>query len=95
MINANLSGLASVVLNEQSTTGGTLTVTAIHITLLSGTGIGSEVIIGRVSCGPNAPVEPVPVMPLHALPFVGAAGLVGGGIYATGRSRARRAHVQS
>jgi hypothetical protein len=95
VLNANLAGLASIVLNEQSTTGGTLTVTAIHITLLGGTGANSQVFIGRVTCGPNTPVAPVPVLPLHALPFLGLAGLVGGGVYVTGRSRRQQDHAQA
>ncbi|MDP9091562.1 MAG: choice-of-anchor P family protein [Actinomycetota bacterium] len=54
----NLPPLAVVTLNEQFTNAGMLTVNAIHIVLgpvVNGQGSLGDIIIGHVTCGPNAP----------------------------------------
>lgn len=98
-----IAGLATLVLNEQTTSGGTLTVTALRLTVLpdanllgldlSALGLGSllggvlapgvagaEVIVGRVTCGPNAVAPVISAIPLAGLPFAAGtlAVLVGG-----------------
>ncbi|MHB1534548.1 MAG: hypothetical protein ACYC1D_08055 [Acidimicrobiales bacterium] len=68
-------GLATVTANYQPSpqTAGAVTATALHITVL---GTVVVVNIGTVSCGPNAAISGVAVVPLKGLPFAaGGAGL--------------------
>lgn len=90
--------LLTLTLNEQSTSGGTLTVTALDLTVLPGlvnlglgglTGLtsGLEVKIGTVTCGPNALVPATSALPGKALPIAGGVlVLAAGGAY-IGRRR--------
>jgi hypothetical protein len=84
-----LGAIASITLNQQSTAGdGTLTVNAIHITLL---GSGQTVDIGTSVCN-AADLAAVPVLPGKALPIgLGALGVLGLGGVGFVAARRRRA----
>lgn len=56
---ANVPGVATLTLNEQSTTNGVFTVNALHLVLAGGLG---DIIIGHVTCGPNTPVAGTPIL---------------------------------
>lgn len=68
-----LQGIATIVLNEQiNNPDGSLTVNAVHVTLLSTQ--GADIILGSATCGPNlaAPVAPgTPAFPTAGLPIAG------------------------
>lgn len=96
----NILNLATITLNEQSTTAGTLTVRALHLALLPNLGLGSllpgllpgnqavvDVIIGEAKCGPNARTTGVSLVGGPALPvaFATAAGV--GGLFLVRRRR--------
>jgi hypothetical protein len=68
----NLGPLLTVTLNEQTTDNGTLTVNALHITLLGVAGGSSvaDVIIGQATCGPNAAVLPVAAFSFQDMPLI-------------------------
>lgn len=76
-------GIANIILNEQivsGTTNNILTVNALHITLLPFGGLGSplaDIVIGSVTCGPNAAVAAVSLFAGPALPvaLTAAAGI--------------------
>jgi hypothetical protein len=55
-ISLNIPNVASVVVNEHSFSGGVLTINALHITLLGAR--AADIIIGHVTCGPNAAAVP-------------------------------------
>lgn len=68
-----VEGLASVVLNEQiNNADGSLTVNAIHITLLNGE--LADIILGSATCGQNVATPPINAIPTAGLPL--AAGIV-------------------
>jgi hypothetical protein len=69
--------IASVVLNEQiNNPDGSLTVNALHITLLGGN--LADIIVGSVTCGPNAVTPPVSIFAGPALPAAAAAAMAVG-----------------
>lgn len=90
--------LLTLTLNQQSTTAGVLTVTALDLKVLpglvnlglgalSGLTAGLEIKIGTVTCGPNALVPASPALPIKALPIAaGVVVLAAGGAY-IGRRR--------
>jgi len=51
----NVPGLVRITLNQQTLTGGVLTVDAIHITLGPGASLG-DIVLGNAVCGPNVAV---------------------------------------
>ena len=67
-----LDPLVRLVLNEQSSTGpGQISVTALHLTVLSDVE-GDPLVdlrIGNVTCGPNAAVPPIPAIPAEGMPI--------------------------
>lgn len=81
-IPAPLDQVLSLSVNQVSTTATTSSATALHI----GLGPNSSVLsldIGKVACGPNAPVAATPLVPIRGIPVVvvvaavfGAAGLL-------------------
>lgn len=82
----SIPGVLSVILNQQTTdANGVLTVNAVHITLLGGT--GGDVIIGHAQCGGAPPVQAVPMISPEV--GAGAAGVaaVGGVVYFRRRNR--------
>lgn len=66
-----MPGVASLILNELiNNPDGSLTVNALHITLLSALGAPlAEVIIGSVTCGPNAVAPPISIFSGPAVPM--------------------------
>lgn len=90
VVSGSLSGIASIVLNEQTTVDGQLTVNAIHITLLGGN--LADIIIGHAVCGPNSPVVPVPFIAPEIAAGLGVVGVLGVGAY-TVRRRMRRTAI--
>ena len=67
------SPLAKIVANEQTLSGGVLTVNALHIyigPIVNGAGSLGDVIIGHVSCGPNVPTAPGDVFSFQNLPLI-------------------------
>lgn len=76
----NIPGIASLILNEQTTNAnGSLTVNALHLTLLPNALTGqpaAEVIIGSVTCGPNAVSPDVSIFSGPALPAAAAGAAV-------------------
>ena len=83
----SIPGIASVTLNEQTTdANGVLTVNAVHITLLGGT--GANVIIGHAQCGgaPASNVNPTPMISAPVAAGAGATAVVGG-VVMVGRRR--------
>jgi len=86
----SVPGIASIVLNEQSTdSNGVLTVNAVHITLLGGT--GADVIIGHAQCGgaPPAVVNPTPMISAPVAAGAGATAVVGGVVMLRRRNRGK------
>lgn len=82
----SIPGVLSVVLNEQSTdSNGVLTVNAVHITLLGGT--GGDVIIGHAQCGGALPVQATPMISPEVGTSAAAAMAVGGVVYFRRRNR--------
>lgn len=84
----NVSGVAKVILNQQSLSNGKLTVNAIHIILGSNGSLG-DIIIGHVTCGPNVPTAVGDAFSFQQLPFIlaglGVLVLVGFGVRAGAR----------
>ena len=83
-------GLASLILNEQATGTGTITVSALHVTLL---GDAADLTIGTVTCGPNAITEPIPTIPLRGIPLAAAMVGLAGGVVWVRRRRTAVAHA--
>ncbi len=93
--------LLSITLNDVSTTAGVITATAFDLKVLpglvnlgpvvlgllglSGLTSGLEVSAGTVTCGPNAMVVPVPVLPAKGLPIAGGVLVLAGGAAYLGR----------
>ena len=87
----NIPNIASLILNEQTTGTGTITVSALHLTLL---GNVADLTIGTVTCGPNAITEPIPTIPLKGLPLAFAiVGAFGGVMWMRRRRAAAVAHA--
>lgn len=86
----NVPGIASVKLNEQITNAnGSLTVNALHVTLLPNA-LGSslaDIVIGSVTCGPNAVAPGTPLFAGPALPAALAGAALVGGVAFTRRRR--------
>jgi hypothetical protein len=76
-------GVARVALNEQiNNADGSLTVNALHVTLLNGD--GADVIVGSATCGPNAASPDISAIPVAGLPIAGglvALFVAGGAVY--------------
>ena len=84
----SIPGVASVVLNEQTTdANGVLTVNAVHITLLGGA--GANVIIGHAQCGgaPASNTNPTPMISAPVAAGAGATAVVGGAVMLRRRNR--------
>jgi len=89
--------LLTIVANAQSTSGGTLTVTALTVTVLPGlvnlglgiTGLTSGLVVklGTVTCGPNALVPATSALPSKALPIAGGVVILAAGGAYIGRRR--------
>jgi len=82
----SVPGVATLVLNEQSTSGpGEINVTAFDLTLLGIVGGGVHITLGNVTCGPNAQSAPTPIASASSWPIfagIGAAAVViGGGVF--------------
>ena len=87
--NSGLSvpGIANVTLNGQASGGpGEIGVTALNVSSLSGT--LASIVVGNVTCGPNAAAAPVPSIPMAGAPI--ALGLMA--ILVTGGFMWRRRH---
>jgi len=87
----NIPGIASLILNEQSPTpDGGLMVRALHLTLadniVTGDPLG-EVIIGEVTCGPNAVTGPISIFSGPALPLAATAAVGVGAVTIIRRRR--------
>jgi hypothetical protein len=85
---ASIAGLANITFNQQSTdTNGVLTVNALHITLLGGT--GADIIIGQAQCGgaPASNVNPTPMISAPVAAGAGATAAVGGVVMVRRRTR--------
>jgi hypothetical protein len=85
-----IPGIASVVLNQQSTdANGVLTVNAVHITLLGGA--GADVIIGHAQCGgaPAVNTNPTPMISAPVAAGAGATAVVGGVVMLRRRNRGK------
>jgi len=88
----NILGVANIVLNQQSTdANGVLTVTAVHISLLGGT--GADINIGRAQCGGAPPVNtnPTPMISAPVAAGAGATAVVGGAVMLRRRNRGKNA----
>lgn len=89
--------LLSIQANKQTTVGGQLTVTALDVTVLAGLGAllpgitgltpGLEISIGTVTCGPNATIAAVSVIPTKGIPIALGMVAVAGGAAWFGRRR--------
>lgn len=83
-------GIATLVLNEQITNpDGSLTVNALHLTLLP-TALGAsalDVVIGSVTCGPNAVAPPISIFSGPAVPAALAGAAAVGAITVIRRRR--------
>lgn len=78
-------GVVSLILDKRTTGTGSVSSTALDITLL---GSVAHVAIGTVTCGPNAATGPIPIIPLRGLPFaLGTAAALGGGVLVVRRRR--------
>lgn len=74
----NVAGVAGLTLNDQSSSApGQVSVTALHLTLLSGVSAGQELRLGTVTCGRNALTAPTSLVPAAGLPAAGATILAG------------------
>jgi len=84
-------GVASIILNEQiPVAGGGLTVNALHITLLPNLLTGQpavDIIVGSVTCGPNAIAPDVSIFSGPALPAAATGAAVVGLTYFVRRRR--------
>jgi hypothetical protein len=83
-------GIASIVLNEQSTdANGVLTVNAVHIKLLGGA--AANVIIGHAQCGgaPATNTNPTPMISAPVAAGAGATAVVGGVVMLRRRNRGK------
>jgi hypothetical protein len=68
-IDVSIPGVASVIVNEKVTNpDGSLTVNALHVSLLGGK--VADVIVGSATCGPNVPVADVSAFSFQDLPVV-------------------------
>jgi hypothetical protein len=81
-----IPGVATLVLNEQSSNGtGEINETAFDLTLLGAVYGGVHITLGNVTCGPNAQSAPTPIASVQAWPVFAGIGaamvLSGGGIY--------------
>jgi len=88
----SIPGIASIVLNQQSTdSNGVLTVNAVHITLLGGA--GANLIIGHASCGgaPAVNTNPTPMISAPVAAGAGATAVVGGAVMLRRRNRGKNA----
>jgi len=87
----SVPGIASIILNEQiPLAGGGLTVNALHITLLGNVLTGqpvADIIVGSVTCGPNAIAPDVSIFSGPALPAAAAGAAVVGLTYVVRRRR--------
>lgn len=80
----SVPGVATVVLNQQvHNSDGSLTVNAVHITVLPTVNGGADVVLASATCGPNAAAPPIPTFPGEGLPLAGGivvlAGMAGAG----------------
>lgn len=69
----NTPGLLKVVLNEQTDSGGVLTVNALHVYLgpiVNGAGTLGDVIVAHATCGPNTPVVIGAAFSFQDLPII-------------------------
>lgn len=83
-------GVATVVTNEQiNNPDGSLTVNALHVTLLQAAGPAADIIVGSATCGPNRAAPAVNAFSAAGLPLAGGlVALVGiGAITLRRRSR--------
>jgi hypothetical protein len=83
-------GVLTIVLNEQTLNNdGSLTVTAMHITVLGALGTPLiELWLGTVTCGPNASTPPINAFAPGGLPLAAAVAVLGGGaVWLTVRRR--------
>ncbi|MFN2609143.1 MAG: choice-of-anchor P family protein [Acidimicrobiales bacterium] len=62
----DVPGVASLILNKQTTGTGSISATALDITLL---GTVAHVALGTVTCGPNAVTPSTPTFPVKGLPI--------------------------
>jgi hypothetical protein len=86
----NIPGLATVFLNEQVTNpDGSLTVNALHVQLLPGAlgTTGADVVVGSVTCGPNAQTGAGSLFAGPALPVSLAGAAAVGGLTVLRRRR--------
>lgn len=60
--------LFNLLLNQQTISGGKITVTALEVTSPA---TGLDIVIGRVTCGPNAATAATPAIPMKGLPIAG------------------------
>jgi len=79
-IDVSLIHVADLVLNQQTLgSDGSITANAISLTILAVPGFtAGTLLVGSVSCGPNADTVPTPTFVARGLPFAGAVVLVGG-----------------
>lgn len=83
-----LSPIVDVTLNKQSTTAGTLSVTALSVNALAG-GL-ANVELANVTCGPAADLALVPAVPFAGIPVaLGTLAIIGGGVALTTKRRRR------
>jgi len=68
--------LFNLLLNQQTISNGTITVTALEVTSPS---TGLDIVIGRVTCGPNASTAATPAIPVKGLPIAGGVVAVAAG----------------
>lgn len=88
----NLGDLITLTLNEQVTSGGQITVTALRLIVLGAVGDDPllDLRIGRVTCGANAQAPPIPAIPAEGLPIAAAGfgvAVLGGGAWLVARNR--------
>ena len=86
----SVPGIATIVLNQQTTdANGVLTVDALHITLLGGT--GANIIIGQAQCGgaPATNTNPTPMISAPVAAGAGATAMVGGVVMLRRRNRGK------
>lgn len=83
-----LSPLVDITLNKQSTSAGTLSVTALSIDALAGA--LADVELANVTCGPAADLALVPAVPFAGIPVaLGTLAIIGGGVALTTKRRRR------
>lgn len=83
----SVTGIASLLLNAQSTPSGpgSIQVSALDLNLLNGT---VALTLGTVTCGPNAITPPIPAFPTQGLPIVAATVAAAGAILVVRQRRA-------